>query len=409
MGIIERVKNVWNAFSNRDPTNGDHENSTYFRPDGYNPRYTYKRSIAAPVLNRIALDVSAIEVKHVTIDDKKRFVGVRDSTLNECLQVSPNIDQTPRAFFQDYCLTLFEEGHAAIIPAMVEGDPIHSDSYEILAVRVGRVIKWMPEHVTVDAYDQRTGKHSEITLPKRIVLIVQNPFRSVMNEPNSILQKIIRKLDLLDIIDEQTSSGKLDLIIQLPYVIKTEARREEANKRIKEIERQLSGSKYGVAYTDGTERITQLNRSVENNLMKQVEYLIEMFYSQMTITKEIMNGTADENTMLNYLNRTCEPVIGELVAEMNRKWLSKTARSQGQAIKYFQDNFKLVPLSSMAELGDKFIRNRILTSNEFRAKIGFEPSNDPGADKLENPNIAQSKQSISPESPVEDLDTTNEE
>lgn len=389
MGIFDKAKSIWNAFSNRDPTYRTSGEGSYYRPDSYRPRFGgSQKSIATPVFNRIALDVAAIEVKHVRLDKKKRYLKDEDSSLNDCLTLSANIDQTPRAFLQDYCLTLFDEGHAAIIPTRLDEKPL-----KVEAMRVGVVKKWMPQHVTVECYNSMTGVRNEITLPKELVLIVQNPFYTVMNEHNSTLQRLLRKLSLLDIVDEQSSSGKLDMIIQLPYVIKTEARRDEARKRIKEIENQLAGSKYGVAYTDGTERITQLNRSVENNLMKQVEYLTELFYSQLTITQEVMNGTADEKTMLNYLNRTVEPIISALVDEMKRKWITPTARTQGQTIMFFQDQFKLVPMSELSELADKLTRNKIATANEMRQKMGWEPADDPDADRLKNANIAESKDS----------------
>ena len=320
-----------------------------------------------------------------------------DSSLNNCLTLEANIDQTGRSFIQDAVLSMLDEGHVVLIPVDTDSDPNDSNSYKILTMRTGRVMEWYPRHVRVRAYNDRTGMKEEVLLPKNDVAIIENPFYSVMNEPNSTMQRLIRKLNLLDVIDEQSGSGKLDLIIQLPYVIKTDARRKMAEARRKDIENQLSGSKYGIAYTDGTERITQLNRSVENNLMTQIEYLTSMLFSQLGITQSILDGTADEKTMLNYYNRTIEPILSAIADEMKRKFLTKTARSQLQSILFFRDPFKLVPVSEISEIADKFTRNEIMTSNEIRQVIGMKPSDDPNADVLRNKNLSPSGEELSQE------------
>ena len=391
MGLFDAVKRGWNAFRNRDPTNDyrDIGSSYYTRPD--RPRLTRgnERSIVTSVYNRIALDVAGIGIKHCRLDDNERFLEVIKSGLNTCLNLEANIDQSGRAFIQDIVMSMLDEGCVAIVPVETDKDPNLTDSYDIYSMRTGKVIEWYPRHVKVRLYDDRTGNKKDIVLSKKIVSIVENPLYAVINEPNSTMQRLIRKLSLLDVTDEQTASGKLDLIIQLPYVIKTEARRAQAENRRKDIEMQLAGSKYGIAYTDGTERITQLNRSLENNLLKQVEYLTNLVFSQLGITQSILDGTADEKTMLNYYNRTIEPIISAIVDELKRKFLTKTARSQGQSILYFRDPFKLVPINSIAEIADKFTRNEILTSNEIRQIVGMQPSNDPKADQLINSNISQ--------------------
>lgn len=389
--IGSRVKRAWNAFLNRDPTlyHRDLGVSYSHRPD--RPRLTRgnERSIVASVVNRIALDVAAIDIQHVDLDENNRFLSVRKSNLNNCLTLEANIDQTARAFKQDAAMSMLDEGCIAIVPVDTIGDPIVSESYEIYTLRVGRIIQWYPKDVRVELYNENKGYKEEIVVPKYMTAIIENPLYAVMNEPNSTLQRLIRKLNLLDVIDEQSGSGKLDLIIQLPYVIKTPARRQQAEDRRKDIEEQLSGSKYGIAYTDGTERITQLNRSVDNNLMKQIEYLTSMLYSQLGITQSILDGTADEKTMLNYHNRTIEPILSALVDEMKRKFLSKTARSQHQSIVFYRDPFKLVPVLDLAEIADKFTRNEIMSTNEFRQTIGMKPSNDPRADELRNKNLSE--------------------
>lgn len=392
MGVLDRLRHGWNAFMNRDPTyRQDLGPSYYYRPD--RPRFTRgnERSIVTSVYNRIALDVSAISIQHVRLDENGRFLSTIDSDLNKCLTLDANIDQTGRAFLQDAVMSMLDEGCVALVPVETDVDPNDTDSYKIFSIRTGKIIEWRPQHVKVRVYDERTGRKEDITISKSSVAIVENPLYAVINEPNSTMQRLIRKLSLLDVTDEQTASGKLDLIIQLPYIIKTEARRQQAEQRRKDIEMQLAGSKYGIAYTDGTEHITQLNRSVENNLMKQVEYLTSMLYSQLGITQTILDGTADEKTMINYYTRTIEPIVSSIVDEMKRKFLTKTARSQRQSIEFFRDPFKLVPVNDIAEIADKFTRNEILTSNEIRQIVGMKPSNDPKADELINSNISQSK------------------
>ena len=392
MGVLDRLRHGWNAFMNRDPTyRQDLGPSYYYRPD--RPRFTRgnERSIVTSVYNRIALDVSAISIQHVRLDENGRFLSTIDSDLNKCLTLDANIDQTGRAFLQDAVMSMLDEGCVALVPVETDVDPNDTDSYKIFSIRTGKIVEWRPQHVKVRVYDERTGRKEDITISKSSVAIVENPLYAVINEPNSTMQRLIRKLSLLDVTDEQTASGKLDLIIQLPYIIKTEARRQQAEQRRKDIEMQLAGSKYGIAYTDGTEHITQLNRSVENNLMKQVEYLTSMLYSQLGITQTILDGTADEKTMINYYTRTIEPIVSSIVDEMKRKFLTKTARSQRQSIEFFRDTFKLVPVNDIAEIADKFTRNEILTSNEIRQIVGMKPSNDPKADELINSNISQSK------------------
>ena len=389
MGISDRLQHAWNAFMNRDPTYNyqDLGNSYSIRPD--RPRFTRgnERSIVTSVYNRIALDVSAISIQHVRLDDNGRFKEQMNTSLNSCLTLSANTDQTGRAFIQDAVMSMLDEGCVAIVPIDTTTDPNISDSYDILTMRTAKILDWYPNHVRIRVYNEKTGRQEETIVPKKMVAIVENPLYAVINEPNSTMQRLVRKLSLLDVTDEQTASGKLDLIIQLPYVIKTEARRQQAEERRKSIEMQLAGSKYGIAYTDGTERITQLNRSLENNLMKQIEYLTSMLYSQLGITQSILDGTADEKTMLNYYSRTIEPIISAIVDEMKRKFLTKTARSQHQSIAFFRDPFQRVPVNDIAEIADKFTRNEIMTSNEIRQIVGMKPSNDPKADKLINSNL----------------------
>ena len=396
MGLIERVQRGWNAFRNRDPTFNFQNlgEISYYRPD--RPRFTRgnERSIVTSVYNRIALDASSICVQHVRLDNNGRFSSVIDSGLNNCLTLDANIDQTGRAFIQDAVMSMLDEGCVAIFPVETDVDPESTESYKINSMRTGKIIEWRPEHVKIRAYDDRIGRQSDIILKKSMVAIVENPLYAVINEPNSTMQRLIHKLNLMDVTDEQTASGKLDLIIQLPYVIKTPARQQQAEERRKSIEMQLASSKYGIAYTDGTEHITQLNRSVENNLMKQVEYLTNMLYGQLGITQTILDGTADDKTMLNYYNRTIEPIMSAIVDEMKRKFLTKTARSQGQSIMFFRDPFKLVPVNDIAEIADKFTRNEIMTSNEIRQIIGIKPSEDPKADQLLNSNISHPAEEI---------------
>lgn len=390
--IVSRLKHAWNAFANnRDPTAryDQYANGYYYRPD--RPRFTRgnERSIVTAVYNRIALDVASISIKHCRFDENDRYIETIDSKLNQCLNLEANIDQTGRAFIQDVVMSLLDEGSVAIVPIDTTFDPKNTNSYDILSMRTGKITQWYPDKVRVKVYNEKTGEKEEIIVPKKMVAIIENPLFAVINEPNSTMQRLVRKLTLLDSIDEQSGSGKLDLIIQLPYVVKTEARRQQAEERRALIERQLSGTKYGIAYTDGTERITQLNRPIENNLMKQIEYLTSMLYSQLGITQAVLDGTADEKTMLNYFNRSVEPIISAIVDEMKRKFLSKTARSQRQSISFFRDPFKLVPVGDIAEIADKFTRNEIMTSNEIRQIIGMKPSKDPKADQLNNSNISQ--------------------
>lgn len=388
-----RLRHAWNAFRNRDPTvNYEDGGASYYRrPDRIHLTRGNERSLVTSVYNRIALDVAAIGIKHCKIDENGRYLYDMKSELNNCLNLSANQDQTGRAFIQDVVMSMLDEGCVAIVPTDTTLNPKETQSYDILSMRTGKIIQWRPQQVQIRLYNESTGKKEEIWLPKKSVAIVENPLYAVINEPNSTMQRLMRKLSLLDVTDEQTASGKLDLIIQLPYVIKTDARRQQAENRRKDIEMQLAGSKYGIAYTDGTERITQLNRSVENNLMKQVEYLTNLLYSQLGVTQAVLEGTADEQAMLNYYSRTIEPIVSAIVDEMKRKFLSKTARTQLQTITFFRDPFKLVPINNIADIADKFTRNEILTSNELRQIIGMKPSKDPKADELRNSNISQSK------------------
>lgn len=399
-----RLKHAWNAFRNRDPTE-EYKNvgeAYYYRPDRVRLTRGNERSIVTSIYNRIAIDVAAVDIKHCRLDDNGRFLSEIDSNLNSCLCLEANLDQTARAFRQDIVMSMFDEGCVAIVPVDTTLDPHKTNSYDILSMRTGKILEWYPQHVKVRVYNEKTGRKEDVILPKSTVGIVENPLYAIINEPNSTMQRLIRKLSLLDITDEQTASGKLDLIIQLPYVIKTEARRQQAEDRRKDIEMQLASSKYGIAYTDGTERITQLNRSLENNLLKQIESLTSTLYSQLGITQSVLDGTADEKTMLNYNNRTIEPIISAITDEIKRKFLTKTARSQKQTIMFFRDPFKLVPVNDIAEIADKFSRNEIMTSNEMRQIIGLKPSNDPKADQLVNSNIRQPNEedpSINEESP----------
>lgn len=399
--IGSRLKNAWNAFTNRDPTRWyESVGSGYSsRPDRPRLSRGNERSIITSIFNRIALDVASVGIKHCRLDENGRYIEDINSSLNECLNLEANIDQTGRAFIQDVVMSMLDEGCVAIIPVDTTANPKITSSYDVLSMRTGKILEWYPAHIKVRIYNDRTGEKEDVTLPKKQVAIIENPLYAVVNEPNSTMQRLIRKLSLLDVTDEQTASNKLDLIIQLPYVIKTEARRKQAEDRRKDIESQLSGSKYGIAYTDGTEKITQLNRSVENNLMNQIQYLTDMVYSQLGITTAVMDGTADEKTMLNYNNRTIEPIVSAIVDEIKRKFLSKTARSQMQTVAYFNDPFKLVPVNDIAEIADKFTRNEIMTSNEIRQVIGMKPSSDPKADQLVNSNIRKpnKEQPVNPE------------
>ena len=390
--FASRLKKAWNVFLNRDPTvyqKNYYSSGSSYRPDVVRFTRGNERSIVTSVYNRIAIDASVVNIVHARLDDNDRFLEEIDDPLNNCLTLEANKDQTARAFRQDIFEVMMDKGVVAIVPVDLSDNPNTTGSHDILTMRAGEIVEWFPDKVRVNVYNDITGRKEELILDKSKVGIVQNPLYAVMNEPNSTLQRLIRKLNMLDVVDEQSSSGKLDLIIQLPYIIKTEARRQQAEQRRKDIEMQLSGSKYGIAYTDGTEHITQLNRSVENNLLKQVEYLQTMLYSQLGITTSVMDGTADEKTMLNYHNRTIEPMVSAVVDEMKRKFLTKTARSQKQSILMFKDAFKLVPMGELAEMGDKLTRNEILTSNEFRQIIGLKPADDPRADQLLNKNISQ--------------------
>ena len=391
-----RLKHAYNAFTNRDPTGSYISIGPGYssRPDRPRMSHGNEKSIVTSIVNRIALDVASVEIRHCRLDDDGRYVEEINSGLNKCLKLEANIDQTSRAFIQDLVISAFDEGAVAIVPVDTTLNPEVTDSWDIQSMRAGKILEWYPEKVLIRVYNDRTGEKEDILLPKKQVGIFENPLYAVFNEPNSTMKRLVRKLSLLDVTDERTASGKLDLIIQLPYVVKTQTRREQAENRRKDLEDQLAGSKYGVAYIDGTERVTQLNRSVENNLMKQIEYLTNMLYSQLGITQSVLDGTADEKTMLNYTNRTIEAFVSAIVDEMKRKFLSKTARSQGQSIEYFRDPFRLVPIDNIAEIADKLTRNEIMTSNEIRQKIGMKPSKDPKADELRNRNISQSKEEV---------------
>lgn len=403
-GFGSRLKHAWNAFLNKDPTTSSPGSGSYYRPD--RPRFTRgnEKTIVTAVYNRIAIDVAAVSIRHVRLDENGRYTEDIASGLNECLTLNANLDQTGRALIQDAVMSMIDEGCVAIVPVDTTINPTVSGSFDISSLRTGKIVDWYPQHVKVRLYNEKTGNKEEVVLPKRSVAIIENPLYAVMNEQNSTLQRLVRKLNLLDFVDDRNSSGKLDLIIQLPYVIKTDARRKQAEDRRKDIENQLAGSKYGIAYTDGTERITQLNRPVENNLMSQIEYLTSTLYSQLGITQSVMDGSADEKTMLNYNNRTIEPILSAIADEMKRKFLTKTARTQGQSIMFFRDPFRLVPVNDIAEIADKFTRNEILTSNEVRQIVGIKPSEDPKADELNNSNLRQPEY----EEP-DDWDYVNEE
>lgn len=389
MNIGSRLKHAWNAFLNRDPPGSRYYGGGYsYRPDRMRFSRGSERTIINAIYNRIALDAASITINHVKLDENNRFDSIIDSGLNYCLNIEANADQTGRGLIQDIVMTFLEDGVAAVVPERTNFDPRYSNSYEIYSMRVGVPVEWYPNHVRVRLFNELTGQKEEITFPKKMVALIENPFYAVMNAPNSTMQQLVRKLALLDVVDEQAGSGKLDMIIQLPYVIKSPARREQAEQRRADIEHQLSGSKYGIAYTDGTERIVQLNRSLENNILKSIEYLTNMVYSQLGVTQEILNGTADEKTMNNYMNRIIEPVVSAIADEFKRKFLTKTARTQGQSIMFFRDPFRLAPVSMIAEMADKFTRNEIMTPNEFRQVIGMKPSKDPKSDQLANRNIA---------------------
>lgn len=405
MNIGSRLKHAWNAFLNRDPPGSKYYGGGYsYRPDRMRFSRGSERTIINAINNRISLDASSIKINHVKLDENNRFDSIIDSGLNYCLTTEANADQTGRGLIQDIVMTFLEEGVAAVIPEKTNFDPRYSNSYEIYSMRVGVPVEWYSDRVRVRVFNELTGQREEITFPKKMVALIENPFYSVMNAPNSTMQQLVRKLALLDVVDEQAGSGKLDMIIQLPYVIKTDARRKQANERREEIEKQLSGSKYGIAYTDGTERIVQLNRSLENNILKSIEYLTNMVYSQLGVTQEILNGTADEKTMNNYMNRIIEPVVSAIADEFNRKFLTKTARTQGQSIMCFHDPFRLAPVSMIAEMADKFTRNEIMTPNEIRQVIGMKPSKDPKSDQLVNRNIASADEGMPVQGKENDAD-----
>lgn len=397
--FFTRFQNAWNAFIGRDPTNRFLYNENWsggysYRPDRSRMNYGNERSIISSIYNRISVDCAAITIQHVKTDENNRYLETISSKLNNCLTLDANLDQTGRALIQDIVLSMFDEGCVAVVPTDTSTNPNRTDSYDILALRTGRITEWFPYYVKVEVYNENTGQKQQIIMNKKDVAIIENPLYAVMNEPNSTLRRLIRKLNLLDAVDEQSSAGKLDLIIQLPYTIRTDQRRKQAEDRRKDIENQLAGSKYGIAYADATEHITQLNRPVENNLMNQVQYLTSMLYSQLGLTENIFNGTADEQTLLNYYNSTVEPILSAITDEFKRKFLTKTARTQHQSIMFFRDPFKLVPINNIAEIADKFTRNEILTSNEIRGIIGFKPSDDPKADQLINSNLNQSNEEI---------------
>lgn len=405
MNIGSRLKHAWNAFLNRDPPGSRYYGGGYsYRPDRMRFSRGSERTIINAIYNRIALDAASITINHVKLDENNRFDSIIDSGLNYCLNTEANADQTGRGLIQDIVMTFLEEGVAAVVPEKTNFDPRYSNSYEIYSMRVGVPVEWYPNHVRVRLFNELTGQKEEITFPKKMVALIENPFYAVMNAPNSTMQQLVRKLALLDVVDEQAGSGKLDMIIQLPYVIRSPARREQAEQRRADIEQQLSGSKYGIAYTDGTERIVQLNRSLENNILKSIEYLTNMVYSQLGVTQEILNGTADEKTMNNYMNRIIEPVIAAIADEFKRKFLTKTARTQGQSIVFFRDPFRLAPVSMIAEMADKFTRNEIMTPNEFRQVIGMKPSKDPKSDQLANRNIASADEGMPVQGKENDAD-----
>lgn len=398
MTIRDRLKHAWNAFVNLDRQDPFYSSSVSYgqKPDRTRLRFANERSIISSIYNRIAMDVSDLAIKHVRLDDQDRFDSVMKSSMNECFTVEANIDQAPRAFRQDIVLTLFDEGVSAVVPVDTTLNPRVTGSFDIQTMRVGKIVQWESQRVRVSLYNEKTGRREDVTMDKSFTAIVENPLYAVMNEPNSTLQRLIRKLNLLDAVDEQSSSGKLDMIIQLPYVIKSESRRVQAEQRRKDIEFQLKGSQYGIAYTDGAEKITQLNRPSENNLLKQVEYLTDLLYSQLGITKEVMDGTASSEVMQNYFHRTLKPIIDAIVEAMRRTFLTKTARSQGQSIMYFYDPFTIIPVKDLAEIADKFTRNEILTSNDFRQIVGRPPSKEPKADKLVNANMPVDKAGMKP-------------
>lgn len=409
----EGLKHGWNLFLEEKylgiHSHGGHGSYGSYAPQRTRGSYSSERSIISSIYTRLGIDVSGVDIRHARLDGEGRYLEDIHSDLQDCLTIEPNLDQGARQFRQDIAMTLFEHGVAAIVPVDTDIDPAKSASFIIKSLRVGEIVAWHPQHVTVNLYDERDGQRKQVTVPKKSTAIVENPLYSVMNEPNSTLQRLIRKLNMLDSVDEQSSSGKLDMIIQLPYVIKSEARRQQAEQRRKDIEFQLTGSKYGIAYTDGTEKIQQLNRPIENNLLKQIEYLTAMLYSQLGLTEEVMNGTADEKAMINYFNRTIKPIVQAITEAMKRSFLTKTARTQGQSIVYFRNPFDLVPMEQVAEVADKFTRNEILSANEIRQGIGFKPSKDPKADQLVNSNMPQADTGVGVPPPAEADEEFDEE
>ena len=406
MGFFsDKLQHAWNIFTNKDPTDFSSIGgpTSSYRPDRPIPTMGKNQTIINSIINRIAMDIATININHVRVDDNNRFLDIIDSGLNECLSLSANLDQTSMAFIQDVVISMLDEGVVAIIPVDMETDPKLSGGFDIKSLRTASILEWRPDHVRVRVYNEKTGLKEDIEVPKRLACIIENPLYTVMNAPNSTMKRLIRKMYLLDMVDEQNSSGKLDLIIQLPYIVKSEARRQQAENRRKDIEMQLTGSKYGIAYTDGTEKITQLNRPVENNLFQQVEYLTNSLYSQLGMTPAIIDGTADEKTMLNYYNRTIDPIINAIILEMKRKFLTKTARSRKQSIMYFRNQFTLASVSEIAEIADKFTRNEIASSNDIRQLIGWKPSDDPSADELRNKNLNRSDNEV-----IESVENQNE-
>lgn len=410
---LTRFRNAWNAFMGRDPTptmlNYGVYGGTYQRPDRTQLSYGNDKSIVTAIYNRIAIDVSQIVIRHVRVDENDQYQETIPSKLNDCLTLDANLDQTGKAFFQDLVMSLFDEGCVAVVPTDTTENPKFTDGYDILSMRVGKILEWYPTSIKVEVYNENTGKKEKIVCLKKYTAIIENPFYAIMNEPNSVLRRLIRKLNLLDAVDEQSSAGKLDLIIQLPYTIRNETRKKQAEERRENIERQLAGSKYGIAYADATEHITQLNRPVENNLMNQITYLTTMLYGQLGISEDLLNGKADEQTMLNYFNTTIEPILSSIVDEFKRKFLSKTARTQKQSIMFFREPFKLVPVNNIADIADKFTRNEILSSNEIRGIIGFRPSDDPKANELINSNLNQSNEEEEPTDGYEDEEYDEEQ
>lgn len=408
--LASRIRNAWNIFKNKDPTYElkDLGESYSYRMDRPVFHRGNEKTIVTSIYNKIAIDVSEVDIRHCRVDDENNFKEEISSGLNNCFKLEANIDQSSRSFIQDIVITMFDEGCVAIVPIDTSIDPKNTSSYDILTMRVGTIVQWYPNHVKVRIYNDRTGKKEEVTVSKHNAAIIENPFYAVINEPNSTMRRLIRKLSILDAIDEQSGSGKLDLIIQLPYLVKTESRRKQAEQRRQDIENQLAGSKYGIAYTDGTEKITQINRAVENNLMSQIEYLTNMLFSQLGITQSILDGTADEKTMLNYINRTVNPIVNAIVDELKRKFISKTARTQGQTVMAFRDPFKLVPINNIADIADKFTRNEIMSSNELRQKIGLKPSDDEKANMLINSNLNHNPEEFGNEKETNDNEKSEE-